>query len=25
VVDPTGRVVAETRDGAEHLVLATVC
>jgi len=25
VVDPAGRVVAETRDGSEHLVLATVC
>jgi predicted amidohydrolase len=25
VVDPAGRVVAETRDGSEQLVLATVC
>jgi predicted amidohydrolase len=25
VVDPTGRVVAETRDGSEQLVPATVC
>jgi predicted amidohydrolase len=25
VVDPTGRVVAETRDGSEQLVLATAC
>ncbi len=25
VVDPSGRVVAQTRDGSEQLVLATVC